>query len=76
MISFNFGEAAERNLGLPFSIEWLQLGDRGSEYGVRRKNDGSLDEILQFTNIARPAISHERIHRLTGNQVDGFVHSP
>src|SRR5262249_21791275 len=76
MISFHFGKAAESSIRSPFSMEWLQLGHRGSEYRVKRKYDCSLDEVLQFTNITGPPVSHERVHGLAGNPVDGLVHSP
>ena len=76
MIPFHLGKAAERDLGPPFCLEWLQFGDRGSEYGLRRKNNRALDEVLQFTNIAWPTVAHERVHGFTGNFVYSLVHSP
>jgi len=75
MISFHFGKAAESSIRSPFSMEWLQLGHRGSEYRVRRKYDCSLDEVLQFTNVTRPPVLHERVYGLAGNPVDSLVHS-
>jgi hypothetical protein len=76
MIAFHRGKATECKTRLALSMEWLQLGDRSPEYGVKRKNDCALDEVLQLTNVTRPAVSNKRVHGLARDPVDIPVHSP
>jgi hypothetical protein len=33
-------------------------------------------EILQLADVAGPLVAHQDVHRLRGNGVDGFIHSP
>ena len=63
-------------LASPRDVEGFQLGGWGAQYGVRRKNDCSLDEVLQFPNVSGPGVSHQRIHGLRRDFVDPLVHSP
>src|SRR6476660_3831571 len=76
MISFNFFETGHWQVGLSVCLEGLQLRGWGAQYGIWRKNDGSLDEVLQFPNVSRPGVSHQCIHRLRRDFLDPLVHSP
>jgi hypothetical protein len=46
VIPLNFLEKSRWNMGLSVRLEGFQLGGGGAQCGVRRKNDGSLDEVL------------------------------
>src|SRR5262249_51038451 len=41
---------------------------------ARGKNYGAFDEILQFTNVARPGITRQSVHRFCRNRIDIPVH--
>src|SRR5580658_5528608 len=69
-------ETRHRNIALSVCVEGFQLGGWGAQYGVRRKNDGSLDEVLQFPDVSGPGVSHQRIHCLRRDFIDSLVHSP
>ena len=38
----------------------LQLRKRSQQFFPGRKNDGTLDEVLQLANIPRPIVLHQR----------------
>ena len=46
VISLHFLEARHGRVGLRRRVEGLQFGGWGAQNGVRRENDGSLDEVL------------------------------
>src|SRR5215471_11895369 len=74
MIPLHLGQAAHWHIGFGMSVERLELGHRGAQYAVRRKDDGSFDEVLQFPNVPWPGVSHQRIDRLGRDIVDSLVH--
>src|SRR5215467_5985189 len=74
MIPLHLGQAAHWHLGLGMRVERLKLGHRGAQYVVRRKDDGSFDEVLQFPDVSRPGVSQQRIDRLGRDVVDALVH--
>src|SRR5258705_6737567 len=73
MFSFDLRESTD----LPFFVraKLLQFGNRGAQYGVRRKYHCSLDKVLQFANVSRPAVANKRVRGLRRNFVDPLVHS-
>jgi predicted class III extradiol MEMO1 family dioxygenase len=75
MISFNFFKTRHDQIWSFVKAERLQFASWRSQDSVRRKDHGALDEILQFTDVSRPAISHERIHGLGRDCVDSLVHA-
>ncbi len=40
------------------------------------QNDGAFDQVLQLANVARPRISHQRLHRRRRHARDRPVHAP
>src|SRR5580693_8698101 len=76
VIALDFFETRHGNVGLSMREERFQLGGWGAQYGGRRKNDGSLDEVLQFPNVSRPGVPHQRLHCPRRDFVDPLVHSP
>src|SRR5580658_9540007 len=60
---------------LPYGREWLEFGRGCPQNSVRRKDNSALDEVLQFADVSRPAISHERIHRFCRDSVNSLVHA-
>jgi hypothetical protein len=53
MISLNFLKTCHGNAGGGACGEGFQLGGGGAQYKVRRENDGSFDEVLQFPKCFR-----------------------
>jgi len=53
----------------------LQFGQRRSQDFSRRKNNGSLDKILQLPHVARPRMSEKNFHRLVRNAFDILLHA-
>src|SRR6266536_4297806 len=43
------------------------------QYRLIRERDGLLDGVFEFTNIPRPAIGAEQLHRLVRDGRDGFA---
>src|SRR5580698_7804036 len=64
------------NVGRSVWVEGFQFRGRGAQHGVRRENDCSLDEVLQFSNVSGPRIPHHPIHGLGRDFVDSLVHTP
>jgi hypothetical protein len=46
MVPLDLCKTVDHLITVAVSVEWLQLGDRGSEYRMRRQNHCSFDEIL------------------------------
>jgi len=51
----------------------FRIGKWNFEHRSRRENYCPLDDILQFTNISRPVVLHQRIHGFRWNRFDRFV---
>src|SRR5262249_40263669 len=52
----------------------VELRDWSSQHQMRRENDCSFDEILQFANVPGPTISDHRVHGLLRDFVNDLVH--
>src|SRR5882724_978443 len=78
---------AERSQNL-FSLGLLQCIAPAEAWGIqnfsqrhpqrwtRGQQSGPLHKVLQFPDVARPAIARERVHRFVGNTLDLFSHAP
>src|SRR3954453_18097296 len=75
VIAFHLREAIHRNIRFLAGSERLQFCNWGPKDRVRREDHSSFHEILQLTNISRPAIPYQSIHRFCGNLVDALIHS-
>src|ERR1700722_15552175 len=75
MIPLNFLKTSHGRIRFPGSTERFQFGSWLPQDSVRRKNDGPLNKILQFANVSRPAISHQRFHCLCRDRVNSLVHA-
>ena len=53
-----------------------EIGERNLELRARRKNDGTLDQVLQLANVARPERSLQRVHRGARNDGDAALERP
>ena len=42
--------------------------------GSRGQDDGAFDQVLQLTNVFRPSVSRQGLHRLGRDRLDGPVH--
>src|SRR5437867_10118257 len=42
----------------------------GSDHAVVGENHGSLDHVLELTNITRPVVGHQTVAALLGNRLD------
>src|SRR5262245_55611832 len=54
----------------------LQLSSIDLQCRAWRKNDRALDDIFKLADVARPGISHERVHHLGWDRFDPPSHSP
>ena len=61
---------------IPTIARLLQFGQRCAQDFSRRKNDGSLDKILQLPHVARPRVSEQNLHRPVRNALNIFLHAP
>src|SRR5438445_8695744 len=65
---------------LPFAVLPARRRARGEiaewnvQNGSRGKNDSAFHQVLQLTNVSRPAVSRQRLHRLRRNRLDDPVH--
>ncbi len=53
-----------------------EIGERNLELRARRKNDRTLDEVLQLANVAGPERSLQRVHRGAWNDGDPALERP
>src|SRR5207245_2147745 len=51
----------------------LELGERDAKVFPRREQDGALDEVFEFADVAGPGIVDERVHGVGGNVFNRFV---
>src|SRR5262249_44677959 len=68
------GETIDRNVQPLIVGKWHQFGNWRPQYRLRRKNHRAFNKVLQFTDIAGPLVSHQRIHCVRGNCVNSFIH--
>src|SRR6266481_1843878 len=78
---------AERSQNL-FSLGLLQciapaeawviqdFSQRYSQRWARGQQSGPFHKVLQFADVARPAIARERVHGFVGNTLNLFSHAP
>jgi len=57
-----------------FSDRLLQLGEWWTKHITWGQNHGSLNEVLEFTDIPGPVIAGQPLHGLGGNRFDLLIH--
>ena len=65
----------ERLLRTAFSGGFVDFREGYLQHLAGRQNHGTLDQVLQLANVARPRISQQRIHRCRCDQRDLPVHA-
>src|SRR5580692_3153009 len=76
MIALYLRETIQGNgVGSLIGLERLQFGSWRAQYRLWRENHSAFDKVLQFTDVSRPLVTHQRIHRIGGDYVNSFVHA-
>src|SRR5207302_10804106 len=57
-----------------FSDGWLQLGEWWTKHVTWGQNHGSLNEVLEFTDMPGPVIAGQPPHGLGGNRFNLLIH--
>jgi len=76
VVSLDFSQTRHVKVGIYRRLVRFQLGRRGSQYGLRGKDHGALNEVLQFPNIPWPGISGQCFHGFLRDFLDSLGHTP
>jgi len=52
-----------------------EFGGRNAENAVGGKDDGALDDVLQFADVAGPVVAYEGAHGVGGNRLYVLAHA-
>ena len=77
MQAFGMGRTDCRIWRIRFGTDiWLKFGEANIQHRTFRNDDRALDYILEFSNIARPVIPDQSLHRFRKDGVNHAIVPP